>query len=1506
MKMKLKYCFILLLLVCFLCGNVYAEDLNENLTSDSTLIDDNQAILDENLESEDISDDVTTGTDEVLGDVENENFEDEAIIYFDANAQEDGNGSKEKPYNYLSDDRVPMMGGTIYLAKGSYEFKLSDMTMENGFAQVGYLNIVGEDRENTFLYSGAIISFVGDNTISNITLNGLLLNVYDVPEYRIVSSLTMDNVIVNSLNMMDGTYRIFNSKLTDGVAQPIMEENTYGGAINALSPINLELENCSFINNKADFGGAINMLGGSLIVDNCSFIANTANNYGGAIAAENNTYLQITNSRFENNNALADAGGALYIRDSEVTLENVNITESAASFGGAVTALNSTLNIKKSNFKKNNAAFYGGAVYAMYCEVTLEDNSFENNTALFGGAFFVDNSMGSVKSDFINNSALVGSAVYSFSNEVSFDDVFVDDELYVSDRLNLTIYDSGEYPVFRYNPSNLTVLPNAYNLVDYGWVSGVKNQLTEGNCWAFTAMAVLESCILKASNGEYDFSEENMKNIMAYYSDYGWSYFMTNTGGGNMDLANGYFTSWFGPILDSEDPYTNKGVLSPLLKSIFHVQNVVFLKRDDYLDNDMIKRALLDYGAVGTSMYFDDMYLSNLTNAFYCGDDLGIGNHAITIVGWNDTYSKDNFLTSPEGDGAWIVKNSWGNDWGDNGYFYVSYYDKMFAPVGQSESAYTIILNDTIKYDKNYQYETSKVTYWDIYEGDELTYYNIFTIEGDEYLAAVSTYFNKTYNYKIEISVNGEPKAIKESSTNPGYYTIPLDSWISLKKGDKLKVSFTIKSVDETQAAIPVYFAEYFTNNILTKGISFVANDGDDYDLFDDNACACIKAFTIVDEIKTDISLTLDDNQIIAVVMDEYGNIMDGSVRFTINTYNETVEIKNGTAILDYDFKYYDIYNISVSWNKTGYEKSSNNTLYDAPFDVSLKVNDIEYNEDLIVNITLNGAKLLKNNITITIGDYRYSVNQSDLIFKVPDTLDAKLWNVSLSYATENGYEKIINQSFTINKAKSGFTGLKPFNFDYGNDFEIWIRYMATYNPQMDWIEVPSGAFSGKTNFLSINCWGAENVTVTVIGDAKPVITNENNVVKLSNLSAGEYKLNITTIPNENHVAISQLVDFTVNKVDSTLDLSDIEFDYGDVGYTRVDFTGANNITASVNDENAVVKIKQYPITINLNGEDLLSNSIIMSADRYVYVSLPLAIYVSNLTAGNYILSVTTVPDENHNAVTKNVTVTVNRINDTVNVTIPEITAGKSNVIPIKLTSGATGNITLTIDNVAVQVVSLVNGSADVEIPKLSPGNHEILISYSGDKNHANFTQTQTVFVESLAKITAGDVNSYYDDGSSYRVRVFGDDGTPLNGAKVIIKLNGKQVAVKTTDKNGYAIYKIVQKPKSYTITAEVNGLKTSNKLKVKQIIKTKKISKVKKSRTTKIKITLKGKKVYKKKTLTIKFKGKKYKVKTNSKGVAKFKVTKKMLKKFKKGKKVKYTISYKSDKLTRYVKVVK
>ena len=71
--------------------------------------------------------------------------------------------------------------------------------------------------------------------------------------------------------------------------------------------------------------------------------------------------------------------------------------------------------------------------------------------------------------------------------------------------------------MFKYNPS-VNELPSKYSSVDEGYVTPVKDQQASGNCWAFTAIAALESCILKASNITYDLSEENLKNIMELYS----------------------------------------------------------------------------------------------------------------------------------------------------------------------------------------------------------------------------------------------------------------------------------------------------------------------------------------------------------------------------------------------------------------------------------------------------------------------------------------------------------------------------------------------------------------------------------------------------------------------------------------------------------------------------------------------------------------------------------------------------------------------------------------------------------------------------------------------------------------------------------------------------------------------------------------------------------------------------------------------------------------------------
>ncbi|MBR6928429.1 MAG: Ig-like domain-containing protein, partial [Methanobrevibacter sp.] len=149
----------------------------------------------------------------------------------------------------------------------------------------------------------------------------------------------------------------------------------------------------------------------------------------------------------------------------------------------------------------------------------------------------------------------------------------------------------------------------------------------------------------------------------------------------------------------------------------------------------------------------------------------------------------------------------------------------------------------------------------------------------------------------------------------------------------------------------------------------------------------------------------------------------------------------------------------------------------------------------------------------------------------------------------------------------------------------------------------------------------------------------------------------------------------------------------------------------------------------------------------------------------------------------------------------------------------------------------------------------------------------------------------YYGAGKSYKVKVFDDNGNIAKGVEVIFTINNKQYT-RTTDSQGYASFKISQKPGKYTITSEYKGFKVSNKITVKSTIITKNIA-VKKGKTIKFtaKLVNKNGKILKNKKVTFKFKGKTYKVKTNKKGKAILKITKK----YKKGK---YTIKTSYGKL--------
>ena len=350
-------------------------------------------------------------------------------------------------------------------------------------------------------------------------------------------------------------------------------------------------------------------------------------------------------------------------------------------------------------------------------------------------------------------------------NSFSHNHALLDADIHISDSLDLTI-GSGNYTMYKVNSTQIDVLPSYYSLIDEKLVTPVKDQQTSGNCWAFAPIAVMESCILKASGDALDLSEENMKNLMALYSDYGWN---MNTNDGGYDKMG-----WG-------------------------------------------KRAIMQYGAVGTTMYMGG-YL-NSKNAYYYYGTSESPNHAVTIVGWDDNFSKNNFAHTPEGDGAWIVKNSWGPGWGNNGYFYVSYYDTRLAQPGLWDVSFAIVLNDTIRLDKNYQYDIAGMTDYFLNSYNTVWYENAFRATDDEYLASVSTYFEKVTNWTVSIYVNSILQHTQSGVSNPGYYTINLDKLIPLKTGDLFEVMFKI-SVDG-EASFPISEIYSLNNLAYSPNVSF-------------------------------------------------------------------------------------------------------------------------------------------------------------------------------------------------------------------------------------------------------------------------------------------------------------------------------------------------------------------------------------------------------------------------------------------------------------------------------------------------------------------------------------------------------------------------------------------------------------------------------------------------------------------------------------------------------------
>ena len=425
-----------------------------------------------------------------------------------------------------------------------------------------------------------------------------------------------------------------------------------------------------------------------------------------------------------------------------------------------------------------------------------------------------------------------------------------------------------------------TSYPSTYDLRTYNKVSPVKNQNPFGTCWAFATFGSLESTSMPATPTP-DFSEKNLVNLAGF--DYPPS---PQNGGGDMWMSTAYLTRWNGPVNETTDPYPTTSVWtnSSTYLPVKHVQNVVFFPaRTNRTDTDNIKGALTRWGAVYSSFYWGDTFYNATYFSYYqpasAPDPGDGGGHAVTIVGWNDTYAATNFNTVPAGPGAWIVKNSWGTNWGNGGYFYMSYYDKYFGSVLQSSTSQSSTSGDamgpfalnasdstavflgenTSNYSTVYSYDTlGEVN--DYYDTTTKTgsFANVFTANTTETIKAVGFYttdLNVPYTisiYKNPTSgpVGGIPAATF-SGTLPymGYNTviIPSSQQVPVTTGDKFSVVIQVTN-PTFNYYIPVEenYAGYTSGITSQSGQGYVLGGSTwtDWKTKVDNSHICIKAYT--------------------------------------------------------------------------------------------------------------------------------------------------------------------------------------------------------------------------------------------------------------------------------------------------------------------------------------------------------------------------------------------------------------------------------------------------------------------------------------------------------------------------------------------------------------------------------------------------------------------------------------------------------------------------------------